>query len=505
MPLRQIRKVNKLLIMLFALMSLVLVGSLGFAIAQNWQLKVESTNSELAKQAGIGNFIVENAIANASKSLSAAQKALNGMVSNGHLGALQVHEVLERSLDEFNAYSNSNYEGLLLYLDENGELVARTDMYPAERISLADRDYFQHLSEHPELERTLGQLVKARTSGEWVFHVAIPLKDKQGHFRGVLAQQIRAIDIARELIKYIDTHKTSQMVSQSVDGGLSFVYPLQWLSIKAPQEMRTPYADFAIRSTSPQDAFIWTGESEERRQPRLLVGYAHSEQSGLLTTIHLVMSDVWFDFFIENLALLGIALMALVLISILFRQLYRLSNQLSSAVHDSFYDTLTQIPNRRAMDDMFPRLLREAMRSREPLSVLFIDIDHFKQFNDQYGHDGGDIALKAVAQTLQNCAARPLDFVCRWGGEEFVVILPRTPETAAIAMAEKILAAIRDIRLQDQQGKSMRHVSVSIGLSSTLVASSRLGEQLITQADEAMQHAKQAGRDRCISHQPPGA
>jgi len=296
MPLRQIKKVNKLLIMLFALMSLGLLGSLSFAIAQNWHLKLESTHSELARQAGIGNFIVENAITNASKSLNAAQKSLNGMASTGPLSALQIHEALVASLEEFNAYNNSNYEGLLLYLDQNGALVARTDLYPAPRISLADRIYFQRLAQHPELERTLGPLVKARTTGEWVFHVAIPLKDKQGHLKGVLIHQIRAIDMARDLDKYIGTNQTVQMVSQTSEVGLSFIYPLGWLSLQEPQEIRTPYADFAIRSTSPQDAFVWSEPSASVNPQRFVVGYAHSEQTGLLTTIHQRMSDVWFDF-----------------------------------------------------------------------------------------------------------------------------------------------------------------------------------------------------------------
>jgi diguanylate cyclase (GGDEF)-like protein len=501
MPYQQIRKkVNKLLITLYVLMVMGLVGSLSFALYENWQLKLKSTRSELARQAGIGNFMVENAMASATKSLNAAQRSMAGILNGGPLSALQAHEILQASLSEFNAYSNSSYEGLLLYLDPQGQLQARTDHYPAEHLNYADQSYFQQLRQHPETERAIGPLDQARTTGEWVFHVAVPLKDSKGHFRGVLAQQIRAVDIARDLDRYVDNSRSAQMVSQSADAGLYFVYPLSLLSRLDSGEIATPYADFARRSTSPQDAFSWPPQARLIDRRQLLVGYEHSEVSGQLTTSHLPLSEVWAAFVLENLFLLALVGLGLVLITGLFTHLFRIYNRLTAALHDSFYDTLTQIPNRRAFDDMFPRLLREAIRSREPLSVLFIDIDHFKRFNDDYGHDGGDAALKAVAIALGNCATRPLDFICRWGGEEFVVILPHTPVEAAMAIAQRTLDTVRNLALSDLQGESMRSVTVSIGICSNQVHSQRLGLEMVNAADEAMQQAKQAGRDRCILH-----
>ena len=163
-------------------------------------------------------------------------------------------------------------------------------------------------------------------------------------------------------------------------------------------------------------------------------------------------------------------------------------------------DPLTQLPNRRAFDDMLPRLLREAMRTRAPLSVLFVDIDHFKRFNDDYGHEGGDIALRAVAHSLRQCAARPLDFVSRWGGEEFVVLLPHTPLDAATLIAMRMLETVRALQLKGEHGEAMRQVTVSIGIARGDLASGCLCEELVHLADLAMQQAKQAGRDRYVIH-----
>jgi diguanylate cyclase (GGDEF)-like protein len=503
MPHHQIRKkVNKLLITLYALMVMGLSASLGVALYQNWTLKVQVIQSELARQAGVGNFIIESAIADATKSLAAAQRALVKRVNAGPLSALQAHEVLQESLNDFNAYSNSGYGGLLLYMDPQGELIARSDDDTREQQNFSDRAYFRNLVQNPELERTLGPLVKARTTGEWVFHVAVPIKDKSGQLRGVLAQQIQAVDIARHLARYTDTAKTPQLVSQSTGTGVSFVYPLALLSERGVEGIQTPYADFARRSTSPQDSFTWP-MSPFTGEPKVFVGYEQSQLYGMLTTIHLPVSDVWLDFLLENLFLLGITGLALLLTTGLFLHLYRVSNRLTAALFDSYSDALTKIPNRRAFENFFPRVLREAARSQEPMAVLFIDIDHFKLFNDDFGHDGGDIALKAVAETLSGCAARPLDFVCRWGGEEFVVVLPHTTEAAATTLARKILDAVRSIQLKDAKGRFMRHVTVSIGIAAGTLPSSTRGEAMVSEADEAMQQAKKAGRDRYVIHQPP--
>ena len=497
-------KVNRLLITLYALMVLGLSGSLGFAVHQNWLLKVQSTRIELAHQAGIGNFIVENAIVNATQSLGAAQKALHQTLAAGPLHTDQAHEILQNALNEFNAYSNIAYSGLILFLDRDGMLLARTDQPKPEPVDYSSQVYFQRLREKSDTVYTISPLSTTRKTGEWVFHIAMPLKDKAGQFQGVLAQRIQTSAIAKELTKYMNSGKAVQMVTQSPETGLSFAYPLELLTHPGPTAIETPYADFARRSASPQDTFTWP-MSNDSNGPQALVGYAHTEQSKLLTTVHQPLSDIWFNFLLENLPLLGIAALALILITGIFLHLYRTSKKLSEAVHDAFFDALTQIPNRRAFDDMFPRLLREAIRSQRVLSVLFIDIDHFKKFNDDYGHDGGDIALKAVAQGLKQCATRPLDFVCRWGGEEFIVLLPHTPQEAAEQMAQKILATVRNIPLCCDQGIPMRHVSVSIGVTSALISSQAQGAGLLTQADEAMKQAKLAGRNRHVATQRPAA
>ena len=169
----------------------------------------------------------------------------------------------------------------------------------------------------------------------------------------------------------------------------------------------------------------------------------------------------------------------------------------------SLTDELTQIRNRRAFDTEFPKLWKSSMRAAQPISALFIDIDHFKIFNDEYGHDHGDDALVAVAHAIVTCANRPLDLCCRWGGEEFAVVLPDTDEQGAIYLANMILAAVRAIRLDFGEGKSPK-ITVSIGIASIVVTEGSQTEDLIDMADKAMYVAKQSGRDRYAIHGKPG-
>ena len=140
-------------------------------------------------------------------------------------------------------------------------------------------------------------------------------------------------------------------------------------------------------------------------------------------------------------------------------------------------------------------LLRDGMREQSCLSVLFIDIDHFRLFNERYGHESGDVALQAVASALSGVCQRPLDFICRWGGEEFEAVLPHTNEEAACKLANDMLQAVRALKLHVPQ-HSPPQISVSIGRTSATITADTLEEDLVGAADQAMMQAKLAGRNR---------
>ncbi|RLE20515.1 MAG: hypothetical protein DRJ65_18045 [Acidobacteria bacterium] len=167
-------------------------------------------------------------------------------------------------------------------------------------------------------------------------------------------------------------------------------------------------------------------------------------------------------------------------------------------------DGLTGIPNRRSFDLQFDQEVRRANRTAAPLSVLMIDIDHFKDFNDLYGHQSGDSCLQAVAVILQAGLRRAGDFIARYGGEEFVAILPETNETEMERIAEQLRCSVEQARFPHPETGAELRVTISIGGSTTLPNSDRSGSNLVAAADRALYGAKDAGRNRCLSSRVNG-
>ena len=164
----------------------------------------------------------------------------------------------------------------------------------------------------------------------------------------------------------------------------------------------------------------------------------------------------------------------------------------------SMEDTLTGIHNRRRFDSHFAMEWSRSKRERTPISILMIDVDHFKNFNDTHGHQQGDVVLKTVAVTITSSLKRPADLAARWGGEEFAVVLPNTPLDGAVHVAEQIRAAVEGVRIQGAGGQVLS-VTISVGVASATPDSAHTGEELIRQADAAMYEAKNAGRNRVRS------
>ena len=156
-------------------------------------------------------------------------------------------------------------------------------------------------------------------------------------------------------------------------------------------------------------------------------------------------------------------------------------------------DTLTDMENRRAITDELERAVARSRRHGEMLGVLMLDIDHFKRVNDSYGHQAGDVVLRAVAQTLR-ARLRAQDVIGRFGGEEFLVVLPETDLEGARAAAEALRAAVEAAPIH--WGAQRISVTVSVGLRGGIVTGGDTSDTLVGVADAAMYRAKQSGRNR---------
>ena len=161
-------------------------------------------------------------------------------------------------------------------------------------------------------------------------------------------------------------------------------------------------------------------------------------------------------------------------------------------------DGLTGVANRRSFDETLEAEWLRGTRDVKPLSLVMIDVDHFKRYNDAFGHQGGDVCLKAVARAMSGCCLRSADTIARYGGEEFAAILPSTTESGALLVAERIRTAILALDLPHPQNDGVGRVSASLGVA-TLVPDRTLQlKSLIEAADTALYAAKREGRNRAV-------
>ncbi|MGL6121947.1 MAG: sensor domain-containing diguanylate cyclase [Shewanella sp.] len=158
----------------------------------------------------------------------------------------------------------------------------------------------------------------------------------------------------------------------------------------------------------------------------------------------------------------------------------------------SYLDALTKIPNRRAYEEKIHSEVAAAKRSNGLLSLLMIDVDNFKEYNDHYGHEKGDGALFKVAQAIKNILPRETDFVARYGGEEIIVILPWTSSEGAEAVAKTILQSVTSENIEHSFSKFNGLLTVSIGIFAT----DKEFDELLNHADRALYEAKKNGRNR---------
>lgn len=166
-------------------------------------------------------------------------------------------------------------------------------------------------------------------------------------------------------------------------------------------------------------------------------------------------------------------------------------------------DALTGLANRRHLDDMIKNEWNRSMRYRTPLTIMMIDIDYFKYYNDSLGHLEGDRCLKKIADAIAKVAARSGDLAARYGGEEFIVIFAMTDQAHAIKQAELLIQLIRDLGLPHPSSAVANHVTVSIGVASTTPHMNQNHTDFIKSADHALYKAKDAGRDRYAIAESP--
>lgn len=168
-------------------------------------------------------------------------------------------------------------------------------------------------------------------------------------------------------------------------------------------------------------------------------------------------------------------------------------------------DALTSVFNRRMFDEFLPRAWRQAVRDGKSIGLLLVDVDHFKAYNDELGHQAGDDCLIHIAQTLEDSVNRPLDFVARYGGEEFVVVLYEPSETYLKEFAHRLRRSIGNLNIPHPASPTLDHVTISVGAGFYQPGVEDSCESAIAEVDEALYRAKDEGRNRSLLVTRPSA
>jgi diguanylate cyclase (GGDEF)-like protein len=402
---------------------------------------------------------------------------------------------------------------LFVYDAQGAWLVTSQARIPASANN-ADREYFIHHRSNPSLATFVGKPVVSRSTGVWVIPVSKRFNDSEGRFAGVVLATIK-VDYVSRLISEFEIGRHGALAVSRNDGTILVRRPF------AVEDLGKTIAGSEIYRASMQQSRGTLQTISPLDGVERLVSYRHMNSHQMLVAVAVSKQEMLQNWrattsfqtgWILALCLITGLAGAHVVRSVRERlkvelslgrtrdELTRANARLSELAR---HDGLTALANRRYFDEMLDIAWAQAARSQQPLALVMIDVDHFKRYNDLYGHLQGDQCLQKVAQAVQSAARRPRDFVARYGGEEMAMILPDTDARGAAVVAEAARKAVADLRLPSA-GSVNAFVSISAGVAVHLRGQDRQSPQaLLREADSALYAAKEAGRNAVVVHESP--
>lgn len=420
----------------------------------------------------------------------------------------------------------------MLVLDKQGTVLETTDPGVIGK-NFSQREYFQKPLRHPDLNTLyISPPFKASKSG-WTIAVASMLPDLAGEFNGAVVTVLNPKTLVQLLNSVL--YVADAQASIAYGDGALFLATTEH-PVEQQNELSQPDAFYAKHLITGQPLSLQVVSLPSKNTQRLAA--FHTINSSLLhADMALLVSisrdqQVLYNSWHKHAAIDAGLFSALALTSIpglLLLQRRRYLARISALAVEqvlreknlalqhanqalqanskhlrslAFLDGLTQIPNRRRFDHELNVLWQRYTRDHLPLSVLMIDLDFFKEYNDHYGHQEGDQCLKTIATTLYQSLSRTQDLVARYGGEEFVCLLPNTDPAGAAVVAEKLRAAVEALAITHSHSSTSAYVTISIGVATAVPLLDTEAHAIIEAADKALYAAKQSGRNRfhCAEH-----
>ncbi|WP_232628606.1 sensor domain-containing diguanylate cyclase [Methylobacterium sp. Leaf118] len=418
--------------------------------------------------------------------------SLRAVVDNLKAPGLSTLSPELRQLLLFDRAVTAREMGVVLVLDETGNVVIDAGALPPRQLNNADRDYFQAHKRRSDLGLYVSRPVVSRLLGVPVVVVSRRIDKPDGSFGGIVLGSLKLSYFSR-LFERVRLGPGSAINLYLRDGTRLMRHPAIEGDIGGSIVETPSYGHFRDRRSGHfRGASVRDGVDRYN-------AFTQVADLPLVLNVAVAIHEIEAEW--RNKAVvIGLSVLILcgltIALSVLFGgELRRSAAMQAELARLSRTDSLTGLANRRRFDEAFARASNAARRSSRPLTLLLIDADHFKRINDHHGHAVGDAVLRKLAGSLRAGAHRPEDLACRVGGEEFAILLPDTDLDGAVPVAERVHRAVSALSIP-RAGIDAGSVTVSIGIASGLDGGEDTAERLYRRADAALYAAKKAGRNQ---------
>jgi diguanylate cyclase (GGDEF)-like protein len=479
----------------FAVLILFLgVGAL--ALSSFWKDYLQYHFGKLSEDAEVISHDVVDSLSASSVLLDFIRERMGKDFSLSGADPASLHRLLVESRKEIQRWSEIANLGLTILIDPSGRVEDWSGPYKGSHAYKADRPFFKSIKADPALPYAINGLVLGRTSGKPNYQIAIPVRDSRGTLECILSQQIDALKMEQSIREIVRDYPSRVMVRTS-DGGILMQYPLMPLPSETCPPLKRSLIGKGVADGGTSPIFRVPAGSKGFAETTY-VAIVEDARYGISTEVMIPGRTIISMFLKKNRGFLMVMLVGVVVIFGLFYGLCLAGQKLECAILETTTDHHTGIRNRRGFESELERLIKHVRRENKPLTLLFMDIDHFKSFNDRCGHDVGDEVIKGVADCIRKALRRPLDYCCRWGGEEFAMILPDTPVGEGLEIANQLMGCVGDLQISALGNTPHSNVTLSVGIASLTAGGIQNRAELIKAADRALLRAKTEGRNRVV-------
>lgn len=389
--------------------------------------------------------------------------------------------------------------GLFLF-DKDGQWVVTSFDNLKKGNGVADREYLAFHRQNASLIAHIGPAIRSRQNGDWIIPISRRLNDQDGNFQGVLMAGIK--------MSYFDKF----FKSFSLDDKGEMVLTLSDGTVLA----RRPFDETMIGRSLAQERLFRHGQQDSESHAAMirsttdgvvrLYDHQHLQAYPLMVTVAMSKQSIlagWYAKAFQSSLIVALVVTGICLFGWVFLRQVRNSERIEADLRRAqeslrliaTHDSLTGLANRRLFERALEIEFGRGARQRSSLSLILLDIDFFKRYNDTYGHVAGDHRLAEVAKVLKSCCHRKADLAVRYGGEEFAVLLPDTNLQGAVTLAEQIRSSLTEKHII-HSGSPTGYLTVSLGCYAFVPSSQDSTEVFIQRADAALYQAKHSGRNR---------